>query len=140
MESLGSVALGGALIGFALASLRILTGRVMSVSTMAGSVLGGSEGPAAASLSFMAGVFIAPAVWTVANLAIAKPVEAEWSLLVLGGLLVGFGVRLAETGLVATIWGTVQRSGWAAITLGAIAAGLALSSLAHRILGGGGGA
>jgi hypothetical protein len=136
VEALGQVIAGGALIGVALALLRLLTGRVMSVSGMLGTLLSGGEGRAAASITFMAGVFISPAIWIGLGLAASEPVEASWSHLAIGGMLVGFGARLARSGLVGTIWGSVQRSRWAAAALGAMAVGIAVSLLSASVLGG----
>lgn len=127
LATMGPLVLGGALIGLALAALRLLTGRVMSASGMVGSLLGGHEGPAAASIAFIAGLLAAPSLLALLGEPAAKPAEAGWPLLVAGGLLVGFGARLGEAGLVSTIWGAVRRSGWAAAALCAMAAGAALS-------------
>ncbi len=141
----GQAILGGALIGLALALLRLLSGRVMSASRMIGSLLGGHEGPAAASIAFLAGLFVgpfilAPLILSDAGLAMANPVEATWLLLVVGGLLVGLGARLGDGGLTVALFGTVRRSGWAAAGFCAIAAGAGASLLARQILGAGGAA
>jgi hypothetical protein len=136
----GDVILGGALVGLAFALLRLLAGRVMSASRMIGSLLSGHEGPAAASIAFLAGLLLAPSIMTAAGLVAAKPAEAGIALLVAGGLLVGFGARLGEGGLTVAIFGAARRSGWAAATVCAIAAGAGVSMLAREILGGGGGA
>lgn len=136
----GSAILGGALIGLSLALMRIFTGRVMSVSAMMGGLLGGGEGRAAAGIAFLAGVFIAPALGAALNIATSKPVEAGWTQLAVGGLLVGFGARLGQSGLVGAIWGSVRGSGWAVGGLVAIAAGVALSLLVSGMLGFGGSA
>ena len=135
VETLGHVIGGGALIGVALALLRLLTGRVMSVSGMLGTLLSGGEGRAAASITFMAGVFIAPAIWTGLGLATPQPVEAGWSHLAISGMLIGFGARLGQSGFVGTIWGSVQRSRWAAAALGAMVVGVAVSLLSVSVLG-----
>lgn len=140
VEAWSDAVLGGALIGLALASLRILTGRVMSVSGMVGNLLGGGEGLAAPSIAFMAGVFIAPATWNAVDPATSEPVEGGWWLLAAAGLLMGFGARLGQSGFVGAIWGSVRRSGWAAVALGAIAAGATGSLFVMWLLGNGGAA
>lgn len=135
--TLDGVILGGALIGLALAVLRVLTGRVMSASAMVGSLLGGREGPAAPSIAFIAGLFVAPTLFTAANTATPGPIEPAWALLVVGGLLVGFGARLGGNGMVGAVWSVFRRSGWAAA---AMLAGVSASLLLHRLLLGGGAA
>lgn len=137
ITALGDVVLGGVLVGLALASLRILTGRVMSASGMLGSLLDGREGVAAPSVAFMAGLFIAPTISAVFDVTTPKPVEPSWLLLIAGGVLVGFGARLGERGLVGAVWNLARRSGWAAA---AISAGVAISLLAQSVLGHGGAA
>jgi len=136
----GGVILGGALVGLAFALLWLLAGRVMSASRMIGSLLGGHEGPAAASIAFLAGLLLAPSIMTAAGVVAAKPAEAGMALLVAGGLLVGVGARLGEGGLTVAIFGAARRSGRAAATVCAIAAGAGVSLLARGILGGGAGA
>jgi len=140
--SSGNVILGGALVGLALALLRLLAGRVMSASRMIGSLLGGHEGPAAASIAFIAGLLLAPSILAAAGwVTVApKPIEAGWALLVVGGLLVGLGARLGEGGLVVAMFGAVRRSGWGAAAVCAIAAGAGVSLLARELLVGGGAA
>lgn len=130
--------LGGALIGIAAATLMILTGRVMAASGMIGSLLGGSEGPAAASIAFIAGLVIAPSVVIILGSVTAAPIEAHWLYLATGGLLVGFGARFGGASLCACIVGLALRSGRAVILALAIAAGAATSLLARQMLGSGG--
>lgn len=149
-DSFGSfedVVVGGALVGLALASLRVLTGRVMSTSGMMGTLMGGGEGPAAASIAFIGGVCLAPTLWLVLasmgtplQMSASKPVEAGWPLLVAGGLLAGFGARLGRSGLTGAIWGSVRRSAWSGVALGAIVLGIAVTLFAHRLVGSGGAA
>jgi hypothetical protein len=131
---------GGGLIGLALALLRRATGRVMSASAMVGSLLGGGEGPAAASIAFIGGLVVAPAILGFVHEPMTKPAEAPWALLLLGGVCVGFGARLAQGGLVGALWGTLGRSGWAVAGLGAMAACAALSLFVWESMAGGGAA
>lgn len=138
--SIVSLMAGGALIGLAWALLRLATGRVMSASAMVGSLLGGGEGPAAASIAFIGGLVVAPAILGVVHEPMARPAEAPWALLLIGGLCVGFGARLAQSGLVGALSGALGRSGWAAAGLGAMAAGAALSLFVWESLSGGGAA
>lgn len=135
-EPLTMAVVGGATIGLALALLRIAIGRVMSASAMIGSLLGGREGPAAPSIAFIAGLFMAPTLLTAAAMAPAAPGEGSWALVIAGGLLVGLGARLGGGGLVGAVWRLLQRAPWAAT---AIAAGVATASL-MGLLGPGGAA
>jgi hypothetical protein len=123
----GHLVLGGALIGLALGLLRAMTGRVMSASRMIGSLLGGREGPAAASIAFIAGLVLAPTLLVLLGAPAAQPSEAHWATLAIGGLLVGLGARLGDSGLVSAIWGAGRLSGRSAAGLCAMIAGAGLS-------------
>src|SRR5579862_1420739 len=91
---------GGALIGLSASLLSLTTGRIAGVS----GILGGLVGPGKVvihksdadwRLAFLAGLVAAPLL--VAGLSGAMPtvtIEASPPLLVLSGLLVGFGTRL----------------------------------------------
>jgi len=94
----GSALLGGAMIGLAAALLVMLTGRVMGISSMVGKLLGGAEGEAAWSISFIAGLVMAPIVLLLWQPAGNLPPATGLSLPILaaGGLLVGFGTRLGS--------------------------------------------
>jgi uncharacterized protein len=140
LGTLGQVIVGGALIGLALATLHILTGRVMSTSGMIGSLLGGREGLAAASIAFIAGLFISPFILISFGGVRQPPVEEGWPLLVVGGLLVGFGARLGSSSVIGSIFGVIQRSRRAATVIVAIIAGVSVSSLLRHILAAGGAA
>lgn len=135
MEMVGQSAFGGALIGLALAVLMILTGRVMSASAMIGSLLGGREGLAATSIAFIAGLFIAPSL-LIALGAIRQPIEGSgWLVLLVGGLVVGFGARLGNISLLGAICGITRRSGRAVAMIGAIGAGLGIGLSLLHVLG-----
>jgi len=139
-ETLNQVILGGALIGLAIGLLRILTGRVMSASGMVGSLLGGGEGPAAASIAFLAGLFIAPSVLIALGVVAALPVEAGWPLLCAGGVLVGLGARLGNGGVVGSVFGLTQRSGQAGAAILAIIAGAGAALVLGQLVNIGGAA
>jgi uncharacterized protein len=130
--------IGGALIGLALAVLRLFTGRIMSASAMIGSLLGGREGLAAASIAFIAGLFIAPSILLAAGLAAPPPVETQWPFLVIGGLLVGLGARLGEGSLFGAISGLTRRSWRAATTFLAMLTGAGLSLALRQFVNNGG--
>ncbi len=87
--------LGGALIGLASAVLLLATGRLAGISGMLESVLRPQRAGAGLALAFLVGMLIgAIAIWP----QIGTPVEITGTapLLIAGGLLVGFGTRLAN--------------------------------------------
>ena len=85
---------GGALIGLAAAVLLLLDGRIAGIS----GILGGIPEPGGRSwrLAFLVGLIAAPALYRMVGGSLAITVEAPPVLLVLGGLLVGFGSRLGS--------------------------------------------
>jgi uncharacterized protein len=133
-----NVILGGALIGLALALLRRFTGRIMSASAMIGSLLGGREGLAAASIAFLAGLFIGPSILLAIGMAAPPPAETFWPFLVIGGLLLGLGARLGEASLFGAISGLTHRSWRAVTTFLAMLTGAGLSLALRQFLNNGG--
>jgi uncharacterized protein len=89
-----SAAIGGALIGLSVALLMLLLGRIAGISGILGeSLAGGSE--KSWRLAFLAGLIAAPLVATVAGYGVASPqMPTSWGVVVVAGLLVGFGTRL----------------------------------------------
>lgn len=93
---------GGALIGLAASLLLLANGRIAGVSGIIGELLGPADGNRRWQASFLAGLLLAPGLW--AGLTpnglpasdLAPTSAADWSKLVIGGLLVGFGTRLAN--------------------------------------------
>jgi len=92
--------LGGALIGLAASLLLLVNGRLAGVSGIAGGLVGGVLGRIDAELAeraaFVIGLLLGPVLfldlsgaWPAARITGALPVLA------VGGLLVGFGTRLA---------------------------------------------
>lgn len=86
---------GGALIGLSASLLWLTTGRIAGISGILGSLLGPEKGDAGWRLAFLAGLMTAPLLAAGASGALPKvTIAASLPLLVLGGLLVGFGTRL----------------------------------------------
>lgn len=93
---------GGALIGLAASLLLLANGRIAGVSSIISGLLGPADGNRRWQASFLAGLLLAPGLW--AGLApnglpasdLVPTGPTEWSVLVIGGLLVGFGTRLAN--------------------------------------------
>ena len=93
MASLG----GGALIGLAAAILVIGTRRIAGISGIFGEVLNGARDGLGWRLAFLAGLLAAP--WVMPGLA-GTTGEARfpvsWPLLLVAGLLTGYGTRIAR--------------------------------------------
>jgi len=137
-ETLGPALLGGAVIGVTLAVLALLTGRVVSGSRMIGSLLGGPEGPAASSMAFIAGLFIAPIVLIAFGYLKQVPAEAGLPLIAVGGVLVGIGARLGGSSLFGGIGGLARGSRQVLPGMFAMLLGVALASVLVFALGAGG--
>ena len=89
--------LGGLMIGCAAAVFLLFNGRVMGASGILGGLIDGTgTGPRAEGLSFLAGLVTVPALIALAvGGADTHATQTLWVLIV-GGLLVGFGTRLAN--------------------------------------------
>jgi uncharacterized membrane protein YedE/YeeE len=87
--------LGGALIGFASVLLMALTGRIVGISGIFGGCLTFAAGDNFWRLAFIAGLILAPVVSALLGYPLPTPdMPASWVMIVVAGLLVGFGARL----------------------------------------------
>ncbi|MEP0708247.1 MAG: YeeE/YedE family protein [Parvibaculum sp.] len=86
---------GGLLIGASAALLLVLTGRIAGISGILGSVLDRREADPGWRLAFLAGLVAAPIVYA-SLVPVEIDVAASPPLLVVAGLLVGFGTRLGS--------------------------------------------
>jgi uncharacterized protein len=87
---------GGALIGLAAAALMLLTGRIAGISGILAGCLPVGSVDRAWRLAFIAGLIVAPITGKFAGYAVPVPeITESWTILVVGGLLVGFGTRLS---------------------------------------------
>lgn len=84
---------GGLLLGLASALFILLSGRLLGISGIMGGLLGPRTGDAGWRLSFLAGLLVAPAVWSLVAAPHVPRIEASGTVLVLAGLLVGWGTR-----------------------------------------------
>lgn len=86
---------GGMLIGLAATLLLWLTGRIAGVSGIAGALLGRPGADQIWRVMFIAGIVIGAGLY---GLAAPTPIEIEasWPVLIIGGLLVGFGTQLGN--------------------------------------------
>jgi len=93
--------IGGALIGLAAAMLLLINGRVAGVIGAVGGVvdgvLGRIDGDFWERTAFVAGLLIGPFAFLLAYGALPEvTITGSLPILVVGGLLVGFGTRLAK--------------------------------------------
>jgi len=86
---------GGVLIGISAAMLVLLNGRVAGVSGIVGSLLRPTAGDVAWRVAFIVGLLSATLLATIVGRPPTITVAAGYPLLIVAGLLVGFGTRLA---------------------------------------------
>ena len=84
---------GGLLLGLAAALFILLNGRVLGISGIVGGLLRPRAGDTAWRVAFVAGLLAAPALWSLFGAPVAPRIQAGPALLVLAGLLVGWGTR-----------------------------------------------
>ena len=90
-----SALLGGALIGLASVLLMMLNGRIAGISGILGGVLMPGAGDRLWRIAFLAGLIAAPLLFGLFGRPAPLPdMPANWPLIVVAGLLVGFGARL----------------------------------------------
>lgn len=93
---------GGGLIGLVAGVLFFALGRIAGISGILGSLLLDRPSEIGWRLAFLCGLLLAPGLWAIIapgglpplSLAIVSP--GGWAVLVVAGLLVGFGTRLAN--------------------------------------------
>jgi uncharacterized protein len=90
-----SAAIGGALIGLAAALLMLSTGRIAGISGIVGGLIGWNVPDRDWRIAFIVGLILAPLSGSLLGYAVAEPqMPASWAVIVIAGLLVGFGTRL----------------------------------------------
>lgn len=87
---------GGVLIGLATAVLLLFNGRIAGISGIVGGLLQRTPGPVGWRMAFVLGLVIAPVLWTMVSVIPPVEIEASQGVLVLAGLIVGFGTRLGS--------------------------------------------
>ena len=91
-----SGAIGGTLIGLAATLLMLLTGRVAGISGILASCLDFGAADKNGVLAFIVGLVMAPLVGGSFGYPIPSPqMPDSWSVIIVAGLLVGFGTRSA---------------------------------------------
>jgi uncharacterized membrane protein YedE/YeeE len=92
-----SAAIGGALIGMAAVLLMVLIGRISGISGIVGGLLSTDAHDRSWRIAFLAGLVMAPLAGSLTGYALTAPsLSASWPVIIAGGLLVGFGTRMAS--------------------------------------------
>lgn len=86
--------LGGLLIGIAAAAFMLLNGRVAGISGILGGLLRWQAQDRAWRLAFLLGLILAPLVYASTQQMPDIRIDASYPLLLVAGMLVGFGTRL----------------------------------------------
>ena len=90
-----SALFGGALIGLAAVVLWVMDGRVAGISGIVGGLVNPIDGDTGWRISFLLGLIAAPLAYCAASGGLPSvTISSSLPLLVVGGLLVGFGTRL----------------------------------------------
>lgn len=87
---------GGALIGISAALFILLNGRIAGITGIIGGLFNPAKGDAAWRIAFTAGLIIAPLVWVLFGTLPEIKIDADYALLVIAGLIVGYGARLGS--------------------------------------------
>jgi uncharacterized membrane protein YedE/YeeE len=92
-----SALLGGLLIGAAAALLLLVNGRIAGISGIVGGLLSPRRGDLDWRVAFVAGLVLAPVFYAAfGGVLPAIAIDAPAPILILAGLLVGFGARLGS--------------------------------------------
>ena len=86
--------LGGLLIGIASTMLLVGLGRIAGISGILGQLFGPDADGRGWRIAFLVGLIGAPAIWLMVSGDSVPVIDASLPLLIIGGLLVGFGTRL----------------------------------------------
>ena len=90
-----SAAIGGLLIGLSAVLLMLLTGRIAGISGIFGGLLNWRGEDKGWRVAFIVGLILAPVIAGAIGYGMAPPrLPGNWVIVVVAGLLVGFGTRL----------------------------------------------
>ena len=131
---------GGLLIGLAASSLLLFNGRIAGVSGILGGLLRPAPGASGWRLAFLAGLALAPLLYSLAAPPPTARVDAGWLALLVSGLLVGIGTRYGG-GCTSGhgVCGMARRSPRSlAATVAFMGAGFAVVCLLRHVVIGGG--
>jgi uncharacterized membrane protein YedE/YeeE len=90
---------GGVVLGIAAAMFLLLNGRILGISGIVGGLLRAARGDRSWRFTFLLGLLAAPlagALWIPAGWLSAPRIDASYAMVVMAGLLVGFGTRLGS--------------------------------------------
>jgi len=90
---------GGILLGLASAMFILVNGRILGISGILGGLLSPKRGDAGWRIAFILGMLVAPVSFTLiapVGLISAPRIDAGYGLVVLAGLLVGYGTRMGS--------------------------------------------
>ncbi|GHD68598.1 YeeE/YedE family protein [Jeongeupia chitinilytica] len=91
-----SALIGGALIGVAASLLALGNGRIAGISGIVGGLLAPQRGETAWRLAFVGGLLAAPWAYRLVAAMPRLQFDSSWGVLIVAGLLVGFGTRLGS--------------------------------------------
>ncbi len=91
-----SAAAGGALIGLAATLLMLLSGRIAGIAGILGDLVDLAGSDRVWRLAFISGLIAAPLAIAVIGAPLRAPAMPGWIVVVVAGLLVGFGTRLGN--------------------------------------------
>lgn len=90
-----SAAIGGALIGLSAVLLMLSTGRIAGISGIFSGLLNMRGEDKGWRIAFLAGLVLAPVIAGLVGYGMSAPkLPSSWAVIVVAGLLVGFGTRL----------------------------------------------
>ena len=90
-----SAAIGGALIGLSAVLLMLSTGRIAGISGIFSGLLNMRGEDKGWRVAFLAGLILAPVIADLIGYGMSPPkLPSNWVVIVVAGLLVGFGTRL----------------------------------------------
>lgn len=130
--------MGGLLIGMACAMLILGNGKVAGVSGILGGLLRRVPQDWAWRATFILGLLLAPSLYALFRERLPIGIETSWPLLLVSGLLVGFGTRLGSgctSGHGICGLARNSRRSWAA-TFTFMLAGVATVYVSRHLLGG----
>lgn len=90
-----SAASGGILIGVGVLLLMAFSGRIAGISGIFANALDPQRLDRAWRVAFIAGLVVAPLIVAAAGRSVPSPDMPVWAIVIVGGLLVGFGTRLS---------------------------------------------
>lgn len=84
---------GGLLLGVAAALFILLNGRILGISGIVGGLFRPRTGDFAWRASFLLGLLSAPLLYTAVAGPLESRIDANWTMVIVAGLLVGIGTR-----------------------------------------------